>query len=225
MKQFASRVQRQVLAGLLIIVPFAVTIMVAVFLYTFIDKIAGPVVRQILPQPEPGHFNLLAVAIHVLLTLLLTVLVLYLAGFVSTTFFTHELYLAGEQLVLKIPLAKVVYGITKQVLQLFSRDKGTRYKRIALVEFPREGMYSVGFVTNETHVEGDPRRFVSVFVPHTPNPMAGFLVIVSDDQVQTLDITVEEAIKLIMSGGVIMPGLLRHAPIPDAARAADLKAI
>lgn len=219
MKHFISRVQRQVLAGLILIVPFAVTIIAAVFIYNLIDRFVGPLVDKIVPPPSAdiaGQIHLVAVSIRVLFTIFMTILMLYLAGFVSTTIVTHKFYEAGEQLVLKIPLVKTIYGTTKQIVHLVSIQKSMRFKRLALIEFPRPGILAVGLVTGETHIAGDPRRFVSVFLPTTPNPTSGFLLILPDDQVRAIDIGIEEGIKLIMSGGMIIPDMLTPQPLPAA---------
>ncbi len=175
MKHFLNRVQRQVLAGLILIVPFAVTILAAVFIYRLIDRFVGPLVDQFVAKPLPGESNPYAVGVRVVLTVVFTFLILYLAGFVSTTIVVHKFYEAGEQLVLKIPLAKTIYGTTKQIVHLVSVQNRERFKRLALIEFPRPGVFAVGVVTGETRVAGDPRRFVSVFLPTTPNPTSGYL--------------------------------------------------
>lgn len=213
MKHFAGRVQRQVFTGLILIVPFAVTILVAVFIYRVIDQFVGPIVRHVLRETAAQDPGALAIGIHIALTMTATVILLYLVGLAATTIAMRKLYGAGERLLSKNPFIKGVHGIAKQVFNPIASENKTRFKRMALVEFPRRGMWSVGFVTGETRLAGDPRRFVSVFIPHVPNPMTGFLIVLPDDRARTIDMGVEDGLKLIMSGGLSIPDMLTPAPL------------
>jgi uncharacterized membrane protein len=215
MKHFINRVQRQVLAGLILIVPFAITIVVAVFIYHLIDRFVGPLVMHIVPPTPEGEFGVAALAVRVVLTIVVTLLILFLAGFLSTTYVTHEIYQAGEQLVLRTPFVKTIYGTSKQLIHLVTSNKNNLFKQMALVEFPRPGSWTVAFVTGHTHLSGDPRQFVSVLVPHAPNPLSGFVLILPADQVRVLDVGVEDGIKMIMSGGVIIPDQLTARPLTN----------
>lgn len=216
MQHFFQRVQRRILAGLVLIVPIAVTIAVAAFIYASIERLVGPLVDQFTRIPflanlkdEEGHIR---AELNVPLTLFLTFLLLYVAGFVSTTFVIRKLYGAGEQILLRIPFLKSIYGLTKQILDLvMSRDKGA-FKQIVLVEYPKADSWAIGFVTGGTRLKGDPRPYVNLFVPTTPNPTSGFLLIVPREKVRTVNLSVEEGIKLIMSGGVISPAMIEHQP-------------
>ncbi len=217
MQHFFQRVQRRILAGLVLIVPIAVTIAVAAFIYASIERVVGPLVDQFTRIPhlsnvikdEQGHIR---AEFNVPLTLILTFLLLYVAGFVSTTFVIRKLYGAGEQLLLRIPFLKSIYGLTKQILDLvMSRDKGA-FKQIVLVEYPKVDSWAIGFVTGCTRFKDDPRPYVNLFVPTTPNPTSGFLLLVPREKVRAVRLSVEEGIKLIMSGGVISPDLIDHHP-------------
>ncbi|MEN6626318.1 MAG: DUF502 domain-containing protein [Candidatus Sumerlaeia bacterium] len=220
MNHFFHRAQRQVLAGLILIVPVAVTVLITIFAYNLINRFVGPLVDRMLYlwplSAIADQRTLIGTALKVLLSLLTTLTVLYLAGAITTTLFTHKLYTAGEQLVLRIPFVKTVYGTTKQLLHLITAGGGGRFKRMALVEFPRPGIFSVGFVTGETRLAGDPRRFVSIFVPKAPNPTNGFLIILPEEDVRILDIGVDDGIKMVMSGGVIIPPQVNPEPFSSS---------
>ena len=216
MHPFLQRVQRRILAGLVLIVPIVVTAMVATFLFRTIDRFIGPLVDRLLAlllgEPAPGEWTLLRDTMRPMMTVLMTLLVLYFAGFVSTTLVTRKLYDLGEQILLRIPLIKSVYGLTKQIVDLvMNRDKRA-FKQIVMIEYPRVGVHALAFVTGETFLLHDPRRYVNLFLPTTPNPTSGFMLILPDEQVRTLDITIEDGIKMIMSGGVITPDQLSHRP-------------
>ncbi len=214
MARALSRIQRRILAGLMLIVPIVVTTMVAAFLFRAINRFVGPIVEMLFNYI--GHADetqsLVYTLTRVVFTILLTLLVLYFAGFVSATLVTRKLYELGEQILLRIPLIKSVYGITKQIVDLImSRDKRA-FKQVVLVEYPRPGMHALAFVTGETRLVEDPRLYLNIFIPTTPNPTSGFLLILPSEQVRNLDLTIEEGVKMIMSGGVITPELIIHRP-------------
>ena len=112
--------------------------------------------------------------------------------------------------IMQVPLLNKFYGAIKQVNEAFSGNKNS-FKTVVLVEFPREGIYSVGFITNEQHGEVQQKtreKVVCVFVPTTPNPTSGFLILVPEEKVTKLDMTVADGIKYIVSLGSISPELL-----------------
>ena len=109
---------------------------------------------------------------------------------------------------LRVPLLNKIYGTIKQVNEAFSSGKKTAFKTVVLVEFPRPGMYSIGFITSEQHEEVQTKtkeKVVCVFVPTTPNPTSGFLVLVPEDKVTKLDMSVADGIKYIISLGSVAP--------------------
>ena len=117
-----------------------------------------------------------------------------------------------EGLLLSIPVVKTVYHAAKELMDAFSgANKAIIFREVLLVEYPRLGMYSVGFVTNRvdyTPHEGIPEPLVNVYIPHPPNPTSGMLVLLPLAQVHPLAISVEEGLKLVLSGGIVSPGLL-----------------
>jgi uncharacterized membrane protein len=121
-----------------------------------------------------------------------------------------------DQLMFRVPLLNKIYGTVKQVNEAFSSGKKSSFKQVVLVEYPRHGLYSVGFITSDDHPEASARlgrKVVGVFVPTTPNPTGGFLLVVPETDVILLDMSVAEGIKYIISLGAIVP----HYPAPSAA--------
>jgi uncharacterized membrane protein len=109
---------------------------------------------------------------------------------------------------LRVPLLNKVYGATKQVNEAFSSGNKTSFKTVVMIEFPRPGMHSIGFLTSEVHEEIQNRlqgKVVCVFIPTTPNPTSGFMVLVPDNQVTRLDMSVADGVKFIVSLGSISP--------------------
>ena len=151
-----------------------------------------------------------------LAALLLAVLLISVVGLIARYYFGKRLIEWTDNLIMRVPLLNKVYGAIKQVNEAFSGNKNS-FKTVALVEFPREGMFSIGFITNEQHGEVRQKtneKVVAVFIPTTPNPTSGFLVLVPEDKVTKLEMSVADGIKYIVSLGSIAPEL------PAAAAAA-----
>ncbi len=116
---------------------------------------------------------------------------------------------------LRVPLLNKIYGATKQVNEAFTSGNKTSFKTVVMIEFPRAGMYSVGFLTSEVHQEIQQKareKVVCVFIPTTPNPTSGFMVLVPEEQVTKLDMSVADGIKFIISLGSITPEHIPQAP-------------
>ena len=145
-----------------------------------------------------------------LAALLLAVLLISVVGLIARYYFGKRLIEWTDNLIMRVPLLNKVYGAIKQVNEAFSGNKNS-FKTVALVEFPREGMFSIGFITNEQHGEVRQKtneKVVAVFIPTTPNPTSGFLVLVPEDKVTKLDMSVADGIKYIVSLGSIAPETL-----------------
>ena len=109
-----------------------------------------------------------------------------------------------EAIIARIPLSRTIYGTVKQISEIFLSKEDAPHKRVVMVEYPNEGLFSIGFMTNEE----DKDNFVTVFIPTSPNPTSGFLVMLKREKVRELDISIEDAIKLIISAGAIRPSQL-----------------
>jgi len=143
-----------------------------------------------------------------LAALLLAVVLVSLAGLLTRYYVGKRLIEWLDMTMLRVPLLNKIYGTIKQVNEAFSSGKKTSFKTVVLVEFPRAGMYSVGFLTSEKHDEIQTKtneKVVCVFVPTTPNPTSGFLVVVPEDKVTKLDMSVADGIKYIISLGSVSP--------------------
>ncbi len=182
--------------GLLIIIPTAVTLWILWSLFQWMDNILRPIFRRLgLDIPGLG-----------LITLLVFILAL---GVVAGNVFGKELILTWERLLKRIPLINKVYTATYQISQAFLGKPDRRiFSKVALVQFPRKDCYAIGFIT--ATVTGEiqaktPEKLCSVFVPTTPNPTSGFLIQEPEDRIIILDMSVEDAIKFVISAGSITP--------------------
>ena len=140
--------------------------------------------------------------------LLLAVVLIGAVGLLARNYFGKKIIQWVDAALLRVPLLNKIYGATKQVNDAFSTGNKTSFRTVVLVEFPHPGAYSVGFITSEQRDEVQAKmkeKVVSVFVPTTPNPTAGFLLLVPEDKVTKLDMSVAEGIKYIISLGAIIP--------------------
>ncbi len=193
-----SRIWRRLFqAALLVILPLAVTWFVLRLMVNFSETLLGwlPDAWMVL-EPFPGR------GVVVLLLGLLLVGVLVLTPPV------RRLIQAVEGLIRRIPLVQNIYFAVRQLLESLFALTTEKYQRVVLVEFPRKGMHAIGFVTGDGGGEVQARtggRILSIFLPTTPNPTSGFLLFISEHEVIPLQMSVEDGIKLVISGGIVKP--------------------
>jgi len=195
------RIKNVFLAGLAVSVPIGLTIYILSFLIGLMDGLLRVIPSAVHPE------TLLGVRIPGL-GAIATVLLIFLAGLVTTSYAGARAFRFAETLVERIPLVRGIYQAIKQIVQTMVSKEGQSFKRVVLVEFPRQGLRTVAFVTGAVTGELARKtggRSISIFVPTTPNPTSGFYMIVPEDLVTDLEMTVEEAFKLIISGGMLPP--------------------
>lgn len=192
----SSRLRTYFIAGLLVFLPLAVTYTVLAWLFRVLDNFLGRVFTLLFGYAVPG------------LGLIATVVVIFLMGAVVTNVLGRRLVGALEAILMRIPLARTIYSATKQISDsIFIKRRGA-FQRAVLVEWPRKGLYSVGFVTGESIGETQaktPQRVFNVFIISTPNPTTGFLILVPEEEIISLEMSVEDALKLVISGGIVSP--------------------
>jgi len=140
--------------------------------------------------------------------ILIIIAVIFLVGMVLKIIVLRSIVHAVEDVIAKIPLVRPVYSGIKQLVQAFSAQNKVSFKKVILIEFPRKDIYSIGFLTSEIPHQITPNtqdKFFSIFVPTTPNPTSGYFIIVSEKQITVIDLSHQEAMALIISGGIIQP--------------------
>jgi uncharacterized membrane protein len=207
-------VRRTFITGLLILLPLFITYVLIAFLFNIFVRIGAPPVTGFL---RVLGVNSLGTPLVPIVSLLLSLGVIFLLGLVGTNLLGRQILARFESLLLRVPLVKTIYSSAKQVVETL-QGPGRSFQRVVLLQYPREGVWSIGLVATERAdtlnlVPGN--KVLAVFVPTTPNPTSGYLVIVSPRDVIDLDFTVEEAFKFIVSGGIIGKDL---APPPLLAR-------
>ena len=194
MKLIYDHLKGKFFAGLFVVIPIGITIFILKFLFNFADGILGTYLDSFfsLISHRETHFPGLG--------MITGAVVVYLAGFLATNVLGKQLFRWGDELLARIPLVKSIYNSSKQVIQVFREGK-TTYRRAVFVEWPRLGVRAIGFVTAE--VERDGQRLVVVYVPTMPNPTSGFALFFHEDEVYESGMSVEEAAKFVVSGGVV----------------------
>ena len=212
--------KRYLIAGLLVWVPVGITIWVLHFLVTTLDQTLLLVPEVARPEALFGfHIPGLGVV--------LSFAILVLTGALAANFFGARLIMLSESILVRIPVVKSIYSSVKQVSDTLLSDTGNAFRKALLVEFPHAGSWTIAFQTGSPAAAVAARldgEHVSVYVPTTPNPTSGYFVIVPRNRVHELDMTVDEALKYIISMGVVSPRAHPSVLLPpaDAARAPAL---
>jgi uncharacterized membrane protein len=200
------RVRTYFLAGLLALMPLIVTIGILSWLFNVLDGFLGPYIYDWLGRPIPG------------LGLIATIVLVFAIGVVTTNIIGRRLMGAVDEALHRIPLVRSIYSMTKQVSDSLLQARTVAFQQVVLIEYPRRGLYQIGFVTGmiegalqEQLAAKAGERLVNVFVPATPNPMAGYLVLLPERDIHVLGISVQDGLKLVISGGLAAPVAQREA--------------
>ena len=206
-KHFLTALRRYLVAGLLIWVPLAATVLIFSLLLGFAD-------RALLLLPEDIRQQLIGLQIPGL-GAILAISLLLITGFLGANLIGRRLVHTYERILDRIPLVRSVYGAIKHFAEIVFSEDGTSFKKVLLIEYPRQGLYSICFLTSENPLEVQHRtgeEVVTVFLPTTPNPTSGFMLFVPRKDIVELDMAVDDALKLIISLGVVVPKWsARHA--------------
>jgi uncharacterized membrane protein len=198
----SSRLRSYFITGLAVFLPVTITIYILIGIFRFLDNILGRFINVYLVKT--GGFYIPGLGI------ILFILMVFITGFLIRHFFGKKIFLVLEKFFLmKPPIVRQVYPAIKKIINfLLSREK-PRFKRVVLVEYPRRGIYSLGFISNEGMCEAKNKigknDLVNVFVPNSPGPLTGYFMIVPEKELIYLDISIEQAFEMIISAGVINP--------------------
>jgi len=196
-----KKLQKYLIAGLLVWLPIVVTVLLFRFLITLMDQTLILLPSQIRPEAIIG-FKLPG------LGLILTLLVLIVTGIFAANFVGKSMVNFGEKIFKKIPIVRSVYSAAKNFADIVFSDTGQSFKKVLLIQYPRKGVYSLAFQTSTNLGEVQKKTgsdVVCTFVPTTPNPTSGFIIIIPKEDVIEMDMEVDEAFKMIVSLGVVVP--------------------
>ncbi|ELZ83779.1 DUF502 domain-containing protein [Haloferax sp. Atlit-6N] len=200
-----ARLRSSFVTGLILVTPLAVTVFVLQFAFNRITAALRPVVRQVSPfLAEALNYSGDIVFISQVLSALIIAVAVSLLGYLASMSLGQRLFGSFERGVRLLPLVRTIYFGVRQVSESLT-EPTAGYDRVVLVEYPREGLFSIGFVTNEAppsvSAVSDDELF-TVFVPHSPNPTAGALIMVSPDEIRELDMPVRRGLRLLVTTGL-----------------------
>lgn len=216
LKQFRASLKRYFLTGLLVITPIWGTILVLKTLFVTVDSILGNMLAEVVTEDYyvPG------------LGILTLLLLIFVAGVMGTNFIGRQLVNRWEDFLDRVPIVRGIYATLKSMMDILSFKQREKYNKVVMIQFPKDGNYCLAFVTGETRDEVQAladEPLIHVYVPTSPNPTSGYFLLVPENEVVSVDLSVEEAMKLIVSGGLyssakpmgvppVVPVEPRHSP-------------
>ena len=197
-RDLVARLRTYFLAGVLVTAPIGVTVAIAWWFVDFVDRKVVPLIRDALGV----EYNFPGIGLVVLLT------AITLIGALTAGLLGRWLVAIGESIVKRMPIVRSVYSGTKQILETLLRDQSKAFRKAVLIQYPRKGLWAIAFVTSSTEGELGRRLgegYINVFLPTTPNPTSGFLLVVPRADVVELDMSVEQAVRMVISAGMASP--------------------
>ncbi len=216
-RDLLARLRTYFLTGIVVSAPVGITIWLIWLFIAFVDRSVVPLI--------PDAYNpsdVLGVSVPGIGVIVVLIVVTFI-GFMVTNFFGRYMVRFGERMVARVPVVRTIYGVIKQIFDAVLAQSEGAFRDVVLIEYPRKGIWVIGFITSNT--EGEVQRvtpddMVNVFLPTTPNPTSGFLLFVPRKDCIVLNMTVEEGVKLVISGGIVSPPDKKAAP-GEAAQEGD----
>lgn len=198
MNTLHASLKRYFLTGLLVITPIWGTILILKTLFMTVDSILGTALADlVLPDYYFPGLGIMALVFLILL-----------AGVLATNFFGRRMVSRWEEFLDRVPIVRGIYATLKSMMDILSFQQREKYNKVVMIQFPKDGNYALAFVTGETREEIQslaPEPLIHVFVPTSPNPTSGYFLLVPEKEVLPVEMSVEEAMKLIVSGGFYSP--------------------
>jgi uncharacterized membrane protein len=189
------------LTGLAVTVPIGLTLYILFFLIDIMDSLLKIIPLRYHPDTLLG--------VHIPgLGVIITIILIFISGLITASYVGNKIVQSGEDLLYRIPFVRNIYQAIKRFSDTMVMDRRSSFKRVVLAEFPRKGLYTIGFVTGKPNweIKGETKEnLISVFLPTTPNPTSGYLIIVPEDELVEVGMSVEEALTYIISVGIVTP--------------------
>ena len=205
-RSLVARLRGYLIAGVLVIAPITITAWLTITIVNFVDNRVEKLIppsynpETYLPFSLPG------------LGFVIAIIFLILVGMLTANFMGRFFLRIGERILDRLPVVRSLYGATKQIFETVFANQSEAFREVVMVEYPRKGMWVIGFLTGRTKGEVQKKTAsdtVNIFVPTTPNPTSGFLLFVPKKDVQKMDMSVEEGIKLVVSAGIVTPDMAK----------------
>ncbi|MCZ6601182.1 MAG: DUF502 domain-containing protein [Acidobacteria bacterium] len=192
-QKLGQHLRRRLLAGLFVIFPVGFTVWILYILFRVLDGFLSPAIDPMIGFHIPG------------LGLLGVVVLLYLVGLLAANVFGREFLKGFDSLLKRMPVVRAIYVASKQLMDTLRLPGKTAFQRVVLLEYPRRGIWALAFVTGTARRESDQVHLLHLFLPTSPNPTSGMMLILPKTQVQELDMSVEDGVRLVVSGGILSP--------------------
>ncbi len=213
LQRFKQDLKNDLIAGLLVVIPLATTIWLTITIASWVINLLTQIPKQL--NPFDGLDPILSYCLNLSVGLAVPLLFILIIGLMARNIVGRWLLDIGERILQSIPLAGAVYKTLQQILETLFKDSKSKFRRVVMVEYPRRGVWSLGFVTGtlspslQTHLD---KPMLSVFIPTTPNPTSGWYAIIAADDVINLPISIEDAFKVLISGGIVRPNVPNPVP-------------
>lgn len=185
-----KRIVSLFLTGLATLLPVVISLYLVYWIFSVIDSLLEPILIAIFGKAIPG------------VGFVSTIIIVLIVGLVSKNILGYKLLFWGETLLYRTPIIGKIYSTIRRITNSFFTSGRNSFRQVALVEFPRKGIYSIGFITNDNFPHLGTEAY-SIFIPTTPNPTSGWFIIMPKEEVKILDITVEKGIEMVISAGMI----------------------
>lgn len=198
-----TSVRNSFFAGVVVALPIGLTIWLISAFVGFVDSSVLPLIPEVIKNLIPSFLRNIPIPG---LGILISFVALWGLGVLATNFFGSRLLRFGERILSRVPIVSNIYNAVKQIVVTMAQQKERAFRDVCLIEYPRKGLYAIGFVTSDLKgapAEVLPDGYVCVFVPTTPNPTSGFLLFVKTTDMTILNMTPEEGAKMIISGGMV----------------------
>jgi uncharacterized membrane protein len=217
LQRIKQDLKNDLIAGLLVVIPLATTIWLTITVASWVIRLLTQIPKQL--NPFDNLHPILSAFLNFIVGLTVPLFCILLIGLMARNIAGRWLLDIGERILESIPLAGSVYKTLQQILETLFKDSKSKFRRVVMVEYPRPGIWSMGFVTGVVSPElqshlAEP--VLNVFLPTTPNPTTGWYAVVPERDVITLAISVEDAFKVLISGGIVSPTLPPHLTKPSS---------
>lgn len=205
-ERWKQDLKNDLIAGLLVVIPLATTIWLTITIATWVINFLTQIPKQL--NPFQGMHPIVVIILNILVGFAVPLLSILLMGLMARNIFGRWLLDLGERVLQAIPLAGQLYKTLKQLLETLLKDTNGKFRRVIMLEYPRSGIWAIAFVTGTISSEIQAqmsRPMLSVFIPTTPNPTTGWYAVVPEEEVMNLSISIEDAFKIIVSGGIVAP--------------------
>ena len=191
MNSITQNFRSKIFAGLAALLPLYLTFFVIKFLFVTLEEMSDPILKR---------FNLDIPGLGIILTVLL----IYILGFLVTNFFGHKIFNIGERIVKKVPIVNMIYTTLKQITDTFTKGSTDAFEGAVYIQYPRQGLWTMAFISGESKTK-DGVPYYHLFVPTTPNPTSGFFLMIPQADTVATGMSVEDGLKTIISGGLLAP--------------------